>query len=294
MAFGNALNVQSAGAVQFVTGTAQFTSGTLPVGSGGTGAITLTGVLTGNGTGAITANAVTQFAVIVGGASNAVASVGPSATSGQILQSAGVAANPAFSTATYPSTTTANQILYSTAANTVGQLTAAANSVLTTNATSVPTLVSMATDGSLIIGSASGAPLAATLTAGTGVTILNAANSITISASGSGLSWTNVTGTSQAISPDNGYVSNNGSLVTLTLPSTAAFGSVIQVTGLGAGGWQIAQNASQSINYGSVVTTTGTGGYLASSNKCDGVTLVCVVANTTWNVVDFVGNILYN
>ena len=47
-----------------------------PVVEGGTGAQTLTGVLTGNGTSAITANAVTNGAVLLGGASNAVTDTG--------------------------------------------------------------------------------------------------------------------------------------------------------------------------------------------------------------------------
>lgn len=71
----------------------------MPVVEGGTGAQTLTGVLTGNGTSAITANAVTQYNVIVGGASNSVGSVAPSATTGVPLVSQGAAANPAFGTA---------------------------------------------------------------------------------------------------------------------------------------------------------------------------------------------------
>lgn len=48
----------------------------------------------------------TQYAVIVGAGVNTVASVGPSATAGQVLQSGGGAANPSYSTATYPSTAT--------------------------------------------------------------------------------------------------------------------------------------------------------------------------------------------
>lgn len=48
----------------------------------------------------------TQYAVIVGSGVNTVASVGPSATAGQVLQSGGGAANPSYSTATYPSTAT--------------------------------------------------------------------------------------------------------------------------------------------------------------------------------------------
>lgn len=98
-------------------------NGPLPqvVNAGGTGASTLTGILIGNGTSAVTANAVTQYDVLVGGASNAITSVGPG-SAGQILQSAGAAANPAYSTATYPSTVTNSQLLYASATNVVGQI----------------------------------------------------------------------------------------------------------------------------------------------------------------------------
>jgi hypothetical protein len=47
----------------------------------------------------------TQFDVLVGGAANTIGGVGPG-TTGQILQSGGNAANPAYSTATYPATAT--------------------------------------------------------------------------------------------------------------------------------------------------------------------------------------------
>lgn len=60
----------------------------LEVAAGGTGASTLTGVLTGNGTNAVTANAITQHNVLVAGASNAISSVAPG-TSGNILTSNG-------------------------------------------------------------------------------------------------------------------------------------------------------------------------------------------------------------
>ncbi len=65
------------------------------VSSGGTGAITLTGVLIGNGTSAVTGNAITQYDVLVGGASNAIASVSPS-TAGFVLTSNGTSADPSF------------------------------------------------------------------------------------------------------------------------------------------------------------------------------------------------------
>ncbi len=71
----------------------------IPIVAGGTGAATLTGVLTGNGTSAITANTITQYGTVIAGASNAVTSVAPSATSGVPLISQGASANPAYGTA---------------------------------------------------------------------------------------------------------------------------------------------------------------------------------------------------
>ena len=55
---------------------------------------------------------------------------------GQILRSG--ASAPAWTTATWPATTTANQLLYSSATNTVGGLTSANSAVLATNGSGVP------------------------------------------------------------------------------------------------------------------------------------------------------------
>lgn len=96
--------------------------------------------------------------------------------------------------------------------------------------------------------------------------------------------YTEVSGTSQSMSVNNEYTANNGSLVTLTLPTTATIGDVIIVNGKGAGGWKVAQNASQIIHLGSGATTTGTGGSLASTNQWDNLRLKCVTTNTTWIV----------
>ncbi len=104
-------------------------------------------------------------------------------------------------------------------------------------------------------------------------------------------SWVDVSGTSQAMAVNIGYMANNGSLVTMTLPSTAAQFSVLRVAGKGAGGWKIAQNASQLINIGNQVTTTGTGGSLASTNQYDALELLCITANTTWVALSGWGNI---
>jgi len=108
---------------------------------------------------------------------------------------------------------------------------------------------------------------------------------------GGGITWSEVTGTTQAASVNAGYIANNAGLVTITIPTTAAVGDVVRVTGKGAGGWKIAQNASEIIHFLGTDTTTGTGGSLASTGTYDGVEIVCVVANTEWVVISSMGNI---
>ena len=73
--------------------------GTAVVAGGGTGATSLTGVLTGNGTLAVTASAVTQYGVLIGGASNAVDSTAVG-TAGDVLTSNGPGLAPTYQTPT--------------------------------------------------------------------------------------------------------------------------------------------------------------------------------------------------
>ena len=94
-----------------------------------------------------------------------------------------------------------------------------------------------------------------------------------------------VSGTTQAMATNNAYASNNAAQVVMTLPSTFAVGDEMIIMGLGAGGWKIAQNASQLIHFGNRVTTTGTGGSLSSGTQYDTVMLKCLVANTTLVVI---------
>lgn len=104
-------------------------------------------------------------------------------------------------------------------------------------------------------------------------------------------SWVDVTGTTQAMAVNTGYIADNAGLVTMTLPATAAQGTVLSVAGNGAGGWRIAQNALQSIKIGNQQTTVGVGGSLSSTNANDQLQLLCVVANTTWVTMSGWGNI---
>jgi hypothetical protein len=91
-----------------------------------------------------------------------------------------------------------------------------------------------------------------------------------------------VTSTSQAMAVNTGYIANNTALVTATLPSTSAVGDLVWIVGKGSGGWQIAQNAGQTIHFGNQDTTTGAGGSLDSTNQYDTIQLLCTAANTDW------------
>lgn len=108
---------------------------------------------------------------------------------------------------------------------------------------------------------------------------------------GGGTTWNVVTGTTQTAAVNNAYFANNASLVTVTLPSTAAVGSTISVAYMGAGGWKLAQPASTVVQFGNTTTTSGTGGYLQSTAAGDVITLVCNTANTNWTVTNAMGNI---
>ena len=61
-----------------------------------------------------------------------------------------------------------------------------------------------------------------------------------------GVTWQNVTGTSQQAQPNTGYLANNAAQVTITLPASPNLGDIVRVSGVGAGGWQIVQNVGGS------------------------------------------------
>lgn len=151
-------------------------SGTSPVVPDGTGAVTMAGsgsITTVGGTNTLTfeLTGLTNHAVLVGAGTTTITKVGPTATAGQVLQSAGVAADPVFSTATYPSTTTINQILYSSANNVVDQISASIDGVLITSHTGVPSLLANSGTPGWVLTANSGAPPSWQATAASSISI---------------------------------------------------------------------------------------------------------------------------
>lgn len=147
--------------------------------------------------------------------------------------------------------------------------------------------------GQILIGTTASDPSAATITGSGGITVSATSGAIAISGSGTGLTWVDQASGTVTMAVNTAYVVDDGaSLVTLTLPATAALGSVFGIIGKGAGGWTIAQATGQSIHFGNVTTTTTTGS-LSSTLQYDSVWLVCITANTVFSVYDAVGNITY-
>lgn len=100
--------------------------GALPVADGGTAATAWT-----NAYGVVCAPSTTTGALVT--------SVAPG-VSGTLFQSGGATSVPGWTTATYPVTTTINQLLYSSSANTIAGLATANNSILATSAGGIPSL----------------------------------------------------------------------------------------------------------------------------------------------------------
>lgn len=219
--------------------------------------INVTGIIKADGLGGFSGETVTQYNVIIGGASNALVSVAPSATSGVPLISQGNAANPTFGTAVV-------------AGGGTGNTTFTAYSVICAGTTATGAFQNVSGLGS------SGQVLTS-----------NGAGALPTwqNATGGGLTWSVVASGTQTIAVNNGYVVGNGaSLVTFTLPTTAAVGDTFIIMGRDAGGWKIAQGVGQQIVVGSNLSTSGITGYISSTNQYDNVTVICVTANTLFSV----------
>lgn len=223
--------------------------------------INASGVVSFNSTtGVFTESAVTQYNVLLGGASNAISSIAPSATAGVPFISGGASANGSFGTAVVAGGGTG-----------LATLTAYALLAGGTTSTGVLQQVGIGTAGQVLTSNGAGA-LPSFQAAGTPSAMAP---------------YINVTSASQTMAVNQGYVSNNGTLCTFTPPATCAVGTVFAVAGAGAGGWSInlATN-SQTFNFGSTAGTTA----VASSNQYDAVQFVCITANTTFALLNSVGN----
>lgn len=282
------------------------------------------------GAGSLTANISGQIALTNGGtnasltASNggifySTASAGAilsgTATANQVLLS-GSSAAPTWSTATYPGTTTINQLLYSSSANTIAGLTTANNGVLITSGTGVPSISStlpsavqgnITSLGTIASGTWNGSLITGTY-GGTGVN--NGSNTITLAGnlitSGAFPLTLTTTATTNVTLPTSGTLVNT-SVTTLsslssigTITSGTWNGSTIGVTYGGTGmtsatAYAVLCGGTTSTGAHQSIASVGMSGQLLTSNGAGALpsfqtyagttslTTVGTISSGTWN-----------
>lgn len=149
------------------------------------------------------------------------------------------------------------------------------------NASGSLTSLAAALDGQIPIGSTGVDPVIANITPGAGISIANGPGTITISATATGFTW-QVIAINQMAVANEGYFTNGGAPVLVTLPAVSAVGDTFEVAAMSASGWIIIQGAGQQVRLGNQATTIGGAGTIASTGIGDWITLVCNVANTNW------------
>ena len=110
--------------------------------------------------------------------------------------------------------------------------------------------------------------------------------------SAAGFTWLTTSTSVTTMLVQTGYFAiSPGGALTFGLPAVSAVGATVRVSLSGATSWQITQGAGQQIRLGSVLTTSGAGGSLASTAQGDSIELVCVTANLSWVAQSVIGNI---
>lgn len=132
--------------------------------------------------GGTNANLTASAGGIVYSTASAMAILSGTATANQIVLS-GSSADPSWSTAVYPATTTINQLLYSSAANVITGLTTANSSTLMTNGSGVPAWQSTSSN---FVTSITGTALQITASASTGDITLSLPSDVVITSSVTG------------------------------------------------------------------------------------------------------------
>lgn len=247
------------------------------------------------------------------------------ATSGKLMRGTGSAW--AETTATYPDTVATNDILIGSGTNAVSSLATDLSSALTTDEFGglrwtnlglgqvlMGSFTSGAVAGTIAAGTGLGSsfgvgsitlalsvPVVAA-NGGTGLTSVGTAGKVLTS---TGSAWSSaapayvpipfntVAASTQALAVNNSYYSTYAGICVMTLPASAAVGSEIEfITDAAGHQIKLAQNSGQLIydgaqNGASVVTITGTGGYLQTKATSPNTVfrVKCIVANTTWEVI---------
>ncbi len=247
-----------------------------------------TGITVGLGAGTMT---VSTSALLTAGTSSGTASV--SSNSISFVGATGISTSASGSTVTITGTATSITLAGNTGSIAGSSFTLSGSGVLSSAASG--STVAFTSTAANVIHSSSGDATASSnafTIVGSGTVSTSASGStLTITGGPAGFTWNNTTGSTQAMVVANGYVDNgSGTPTVYTLPTTAAVGSLVAVQGAGTGLYTIAQNASQTISFNAVTSTSGVGGSVSSTSRYDSITLICITANNGWAVNSSVGN----
>lgn len=129
---------------------------------------------------------------------------------------------------------------------------------------------------------------------GVGASTSGAGSTITVKVDTTGFDWNVVTSATNpnSLVKENGYIPKGAGVVTFILPAAAAIGDTFLIAGYG-NLWTLTQNAGQSITLGVSTTTIGVGGSVAATQVRDSLELVCVTANTEFQIINDVGNLTF-
>jgi hypothetical protein len=196
---------------------------------------------------------------------------------GQLLQSQGAGALAAYTTATYPSTVAVNTILFGSASNVIGAISATARGVLVSDNSSVPSmLASASTTGQILQGSTTGAPTWSTATypstSGTSGTLMQS----------NGTNFVNTTATYPGTSGSTGTIlRSNG---TNWVNSTSTFADTYSASTLLYSNGANTVTGLATANNGILVTSAG--GVPSIGNTVGaGLTMPSITFNSTTGVV---------
>jgi hypothetical protein len=113
----------------------------------------------------------------------------------------------------------------------------------------------------------------------------NSTASYTLATSSSAFTWNTVSGTTQTLAANNGYICTNAGQTTATLPATASVGDTYEISAYTAAGWRVLPGTTtQIMRIGNAATTASTGS-LASTQIGDTLRIVCMNASVSGSEV---------